>query len=58
MATDEEIEGLTEKLILGCKGDIPTLIKVVGKMEEKHPEHKVFFESVQAGLKRAIGKVS
>lgn len=56
--TDEQIEAQIEKLILGCNGEIPTLIKVLEKTEKKYPKHKVFFEAIQAGLKRAIGKVS
>lgn len=56
--TDTQIKAEIEKLILGCKGEIPKMIKVIEEMKETNPERRLFLDPVQAGLKRAIGQVS
>lgn len=58
LATKEEITEQVNKLIVCCNGDIPSLIKSVETTGKKFPKQKGFFQAVQVGLERAIGKVS
>lgn len=58
LATKEEITEQVNKLIVCCNGNIPSLIKSVEATGKKFPKQKAFLETVQAGLERAIGKVT